>query len=216
MFVLLDFMIYFSAEPLETVNNRIVGGAPANITEYPWQVSLTDIRGHFCGGSIIDRRRILTAAHCLYWRANTNPDFARYLQVRVGSSNRTSGGIYKSIRKAIIHENYNRTNLDNDIAILILTNPIIYTPKSQPIALPRQDETVKVNQTVIVSGWGTQNHSHPYLPQILHSVAVDIVSQEACRRAYARNGTSAENIITDNMVCAGIENIGGKDSCQVS
>lgn len=151
----------------------------------------------------------------MYGRSLQNPDYVRYLQVRIGSANRTSGGIFRSIRRAIIHENYNRTTTDNDIAILVLSSPILYTCRTSPVALPGHGQEVGVNQTVIVSGWGTQQPGAPNLPEILHSVAVDIVDQEACRLAYARNETTETERITDNMLCAGIENVGGKDSCQV-
>lgn len=46
-------------------SDRIVGGNETTIEEYPWQVSLQESAGHFCGGSIIEREWILTAAHCI-------------------------------------------------------------------------------------------------------------------------------------------------------
>lgn len=179
-------------------------------------MSLSQKGRHFCGGSIIDRYKILTAAHCLYRRAQQNPDYLQHILVRVGSANRLSGGFLRTIKKAIWHESYNRTTGDHDIAILMLTVPLIFTFKIQPIVLPRQNETVAVNETVLVSGWGTQNHGAHDLPVALHSVAVHIIDQDSCARAYASNSTSSRNIVTGNMVCAGIWNIGGKDSCQVS
>lgn len=43
---------------------RVLGGSPAAIEAWPWQVSLQYRKEHICGGSIIAPGWVLTAAHC--------------------------------------------------------------------------------------------------------------------------------------------------------
>ena len=58
-----------------TATKRIVGGEFADLGEWPWQVSLQWENGtktfkklhnnSFCGGAILSKHFILTAAHCI-------------------------------------------------------------------------------------------------------------------------------------------------------
>lgn len=44
---------------------KIVGGQAAKPGEFPWMVSITRRGGHFCGGSLLTNKHILTAGHCM-------------------------------------------------------------------------------------------------------------------------------------------------------
>lgn len=53
-------------------NSRIVGGNVTNIYNYPWLVSLTKMGNFYCAGTVITRKHLLTAAHCLRGLVNYN------------------------------------------------------------------------------------------------------------------------------------------------
>lgn len=204
------FYFIYLAETVRPVDDRIIGGFETSIITFPWQVSLIRANDeHFCGGSIIDRRRIVTAAHCVDDDNDTN----NYL-VRVGSTNRTSGGYIKRVNKIIVHEQYWFGSADHDIAIIVLKYQLHFSKSVQPISLPLQNSSLADNTTVLVSGWGTRELGNHNLPENLHAVAVQVINQDACRAAYSTN-PSRPNPISSNMLCAGILSIGGKDSCQV-
>jgi len=50
--------------PLDDVHQRICNGSPAANCQFPWQVALLIDNMYFCGGSLISRKWIVTAAHC--------------------------------------------------------------------------------------------------------------------------------------------------------
>lgn len=193
-------------------SSKIVGGQPIDISEVPWQVSLffLDIDRHDCGGSIISHYRILTAAHCV--DAVDEID----LLVRIGSNSRIEGGYFRGVRRIIVHHDYFiPTEFNNDIAIVIVTIPIIFGRKIQPIALPPADLILNPNDTVLVSGWGVVEPDTDEEPPIyLRAVSIPIVDQEICARIYDEI-PDWDSGITENMFCAGVLNVGGKDSCQV-
>lgn len=45
-------------------DGRIIGGEETTIDKFPYQVSLMSYGYHICGGSIINKNHVLTAAHC--------------------------------------------------------------------------------------------------------------------------------------------------------
>ncbi|EDS27175.1 trypsin-1 [Culex quinquefasciatus] len=173
-------------------NHRIVGGFPIDIRDVPFQVSLNYYREHWCGGSLIGSRWVLTAAHCM--------------DVRVGSTHHESGGELVEIRRVLPHTLYNSSSVDYDFALLELEESVQLSEEFYAVELPGRGEPVEDGQLLQVSGWGdTQNEEE--CDDVLRATIVPTVNQEECRRAY-----STGHEVTDRMICAGYLG-GGQGAC---
>uniref|UniRef100_A0A8C3JY99 Transmembrane serine protease 4 n=1 Tax=Calidris pygmaea TaxID=425635 RepID=A0A8C3JY99_9CHAR len=132
---------------------RVLGGSPAAIESWPWQVSLQYRREHICGGSIIDPRWVLTAAHCF----KNNPVIKSW-RVKAGSD-LLSGTATLAVEKVFLAEVTPASPKDNDIALVKLQSPVHVSDNRKPICLPYFDEELEPGTSLWVIGWGyTQEH----------------------------------------------------------
>ncbi len=191
----------------------IIGGAPADPGEYPWQVALlyaSDGSWWGCGGSLLTPTWVATAAHCV----TSGPFVASpaALNVAVGRYNiNSTQGQRIPVAEVLVHPDWDPFTFDNDVALLRLATPAVLTTTVQtiPLATVYEGSLFAAGTPAIVTGWGTRTAGADDFPDELYEVQVPIVEQSACQFAY---GTVGETI-TDNMICAGLVQ-GGKDSCQ--
>uniref|UniRef100_A0A8B9F609 Transmembrane serine protease 4 n=1 Tax=Amazona collaria TaxID=241587 RepID=A0A8B9F609_9PSIT len=131
---------------------RVLGGSPATIEAWPWQVSLQYKKEHICGGSIIDRSWILTAAHCF------KGTITGIWRVKAGS-NLLSGTTTLAVEKVFLAGEMPTSPKDNDIALVKLQSPLHVSGDSKAICLPYFDEELAPGTPLWVIGWGyTQKH----------------------------------------------------------
>ncbi|CAL4189002.1 unnamed protein product, partial [Meganyctiphanes norvegica] len=136
---------------------KIVGGIATKENEYPWQVALTlhcrsDV---YCGGSLINYRWVLTAAHCTVKCSS---------QVLLGNHDTTkteSVELRCNLKRVINHPNYNEgtsPKYDNDFALLELPGPLnleAVAPRIRPVCLPSATNPSQYEDVdVVVTGWG--------------------------------------------------------------
>src|ERR687898_1608814 len=139
--------------PYASVSPLIVGGTAAPNGKYPFMAALLDKRRPgdafdelFCGGTLIDKDSVLTAAHCL---VNPKPD---KLQVVVGRTalNQNRGQL-RSVSHRFIHPHYNGNGYD--AAVLNLSRPVKGI-KPIKLATAKQNNLEKPAHILRVAGWG--------------------------------------------------------------
>ncbi|KAJ0182807.1 hypothetical protein K1T71_002176 [Dendrolimus kikuchii] len=187
---------------------RIVGGSVTTITQWPSIAALLyswNLSAYWqaCGGTILNNRSILTAAHC------TIGDAANRWRTRVGSTFANSGGIVHTTNSIINHPNYNTRTLDNDVAVLRLSSTITFNNNARAGSIAGANYNLGDNQVVWAAGWGTTSEGGSSSEQLRH-VQIWTVNQNTCAQRYATVGAS----ITANMLCSGWLDVGGRDQCQ--
>jgi trypsin len=178
----LILLLLFIASPLLAVD-KVIGGRDTSSREHPWQIGLhTRYSGHLCGASLVSKRVILTAAHCV------DTFGARDLRIKAATSN---GEIKKlkrlpRVKEVIIHPGFNPNNLtSNDIAVIILKKDVQFSDLLQPIDVIKSDTQVGLLENdfrnlpgrMMSSGWGTKEppSNFPIHSKILQEVDVKAI-----------------------------------------
>lgn len=196
------------------ISTRIVGGDESADGDWPWAVSLKNplTQNHFCGGSLIGDRWVLTAAHCLF--NNGKLKSVSELTATVGEYELNSKPVTPAsdIHQLYIHPDYNNSKNANDIALLelvsSLNNPNLISPVDNEVT----KSAIAATENVTALGWGSMvayspdQPALPVYPDILHYVEIPLMTDLMCSNALGSKYTA-------EMICAGLP-VGGKDSCQ--
>lgn len=154
----------------EEAQNRIIHGLPAKyeiyfkrillINEYnknnrkgqlPWHAIVRSVRSgqsgqYICGGAIISKSLVLTAAHCT---EHEDTKFGPILVGEVSISNKNQKHYHA--RKIISHPNRNKDFKTNDLAIVQVTVPFKFSKNVQPIPIGNLSiDRLHENETVNV------------------------------------------------------------------
>merc|ERR1719491_703844 len=213
--------------------DRIIGGTNA-AGVVPWQVSLRDhqvmgmgpngpveFNTHFCGGTILDAKTILTAAHCF---PKGSKEKTKGRQIMAGSvqveDTTTSQRI--DLEKIIwntkqpwdnVETSSHHPTSNNDIVILKLKSPLKFNDNVQPACLPDVasfDKARANKQMAALTGWGLLKDKTGHTPAHLQFVPLPmfpgVYPDQKC-------GGLWDGSLQDGMFCAGYS-AGGKDPCQ--
>ena len=143
---------YVGNMPNFMIGDRIVGGVDA-ASPIPWQVSIRHPNhGHICGGTILDEKTIMCAAHCF----NANQSMNGW-KIRAGVTKRTDdSGQTIGIANGVWNSAKPYQGNNNDFVILKLKSALEFNENVGPACLPEPGYAPETNgQTCFVSGWGT-------------------------------------------------------------
>lgn len=204
---------------------RIVGGNTTYEGEFPWAVSIQRHGNHHCGGVIVGRRWILTAAHCVRSQLVGN------LLVRTGghtlsrSLNNINSHLERDypVDQIIMHGDFSKydnltaaqmkpsVNANNaDIALLKLRNDIEWNEMAWPVCFPAREAGNFSGHEAVVIGWGKLNEKSDDFSNDLQKVKLTIIDNKVCQNWFRQAGR--DMLIDERIICAGFKN-GGKDAC---
>jgi len=204
---------------------RVVGGVEAEINEFPWAALLSIKKGltiQRCGGTLINDRFVLTAAHCVDKTDGIEVD------IILGEHDTKDGSESKALRlKAVppfvVHDKFKFSKSRSaghvwyDFTLLELSSPVDFTqyPHIRPICLPSTSGSA--GDIVTVAGWGNtevdpltigdlvkgRGHS---TSNTLQKIDLGLISRQECENIFR----SLQVEIRDVNLCAVS---GAGDSC---
>ncbi|XP_046751120.1 uncharacterized protein LOC124414191 [Diprion similis] len=208
----------------QDLTQRLVGGEKADIYEFPWMALLEYTkptgRTHACGGVLISKRYVMTAAHCI--KGKDLPPSWKLEGVRLGEYDTSTDidciqasetqklcidpVVTVGIEQKIVHEDYRPQSRDqtNDIALLRLSRDVTFTNYIRPICLPSSASMTE--RFFYIAGWGkTETRSES---NIKLKLKIPLADTTSCANTYQ----AASIRIGDTQVCAGGQR--GRDSCR--
>lgn len=205
--------------------DRIYGGNKTAPFEFPWMVLIayntkTGLRFR-CGGTLINKNYVLTAAHCITGLTDTSiagvrlgeHDITKDIDCDTQAVDDCAPAVQDyTVAEIIPHPLYNTIQLQNDIGLIRINGEANMESEAvRPICLP-STETLRrenlVGRNGVVAGWGATETG--YASDDLLKVDLPVISIQDCQNRY-NNIVRQQIRLTEKQMCAG--GVNGKDSC---
>ncbi|CAG9814433.1 unnamed protein product [Phaedon cochleariae] len=192
---------------LSKEHHRIVGGKPCVKENHGFMVSIRrPLHQHICGGSLLSRLWVLSAAHCKAW----------YCSAIIGLTNDKTdidSSIVSSFAEWKPHPHYQKAKLINDIALGKLEEAVEYDSfvrlPNKPVST--DDLLSACGRKALVMGWGAMSHSIAQATEKLQCVYLPVISKDECLGLYSSYNNPVKLMSIEQGICTFSDE--KKDAC---
>ena len=175
MKIFLTFLLTIS------IVEAIIGGESViNPNEFPWVVGVRTESGK-CGGTIITKNLVITAAHCLF---NSKNELDKDVSILFGHSDISSALIKRQrVESTLVHPQHGNKKYYNDVALLRLSKDLEFDDSVQPIGLPTNGITgdlLLLSNEKKISNITCMHFLFVFLPHQLKKMAMRMKAGAVC------------------------------------
>ncbi|XP_077559512.1 venom peptide isomerase heavy chain-like isoform X2 [Haemaphysalis longicornis] len=195
------------------------GGKDAELGAYPFMAAVfrdnVRVLNFWCGGTLIARRVILSAAHCFHNYLLDNHYVARIGGVNI--SDVSSGSfVEREVVSVHVHPDFDERLHYNDVALLFLNRSVLPAHIRHPFACLPEAGSVPDANAATVLGWGHDTFGGR-LQTVLQQARIPLIDNQLCERRYEGLSNYADKFprgINGDFLCGGNLTNGGVDACQ--
>ena len=139
------------SRPLTATND-----GSAVLGEYPWHALILQANGSLtCSGALVTDKMVLTSFHCV---RGVNPTSLRVRlgELRIGSAEEALPHYELGVAAVNGHPSFQEGSLFNDVAVLLLDQPVTFSQHIGSICLPQFPQYGEQLSQCVVSGWGQE------------------------------------------------------------
>uniref|UniRef100_A0A8B9L0K6 trypsin n=1 Tax=Astyanax mexicanus TaxID=7994 RepID=A0A8B9L0K6_ASTMX len=191
-------VLLLNTVPGGSMRHGIIGGNVSVPHSHPFMVYIVDLnKGETCDGFLVSEHYVITAAHC--------NGFPYSLVAFLGIHDTSKIHIKYSVSvRAIPHPKYNNKTYENDIMLLKLCKPAVFSDTVKPVALPTC-KNEKIPKKCTVMGWGSIDFNGRNSSKVLKEVNVTLSKANDC--------TAPDMICTEGKTGPGKGDSGGPLVC---
>ncbi|XP_053726593.1 mast cell protease 4-like [Synchiropus splendidus] len=180
---------------------QIIGGAPVAMPSMALVEGRDENGKQFlCGGTLIDKRFVLTAAHC----ARKEMNVTLGVHSRKGKKEKPIKVTHKKI-----HPWYDESVLSNNLMLLQLQSPVKETKAVKSYRIKTPPNYPGAGKTCLVAGWGLTGYGTSKPSDVLMAANVKVIDLETCN---SEDFYDCDPSIKKDVIYAGCD---GKKQCGV-